>query len=215
MTMGVPNPHSIRDGVEGKHCSICKQWVPLTGYHKRARVTDGLNAVCKECAKAATRRWYAEHRQKMALYNRMYHAAHRKEANERRRQRWWAHRDEEMATHKAWAKVNKAAVMACIARKRSRYRLAAGTGYTTKEHIQARWELYGGRCWICGAPATAIDHVKPISKGGANWPCNLRPICKSCNSKKHAKWPFMNLNRKTLTITLQDTLPISTQYLLD
>ena len=37
---------------------------------------------------------------------------------------------------------------------------------------------------MCGTEATAIDHVKPIARGGSNWPANLRPACTPCNSRK-------------------------------
>jgi len=63
-------------------------------------------------------------------------------------------------------------------------------GMTTQEQLQARWDYYGNRCYICGAPAEATDHVIPLNKGGSDWPANLRPICKHCNSKKRDKWPY-------------------------
>lgn len=50
--------------------------------------------------------------------------------------------------------------------------------------------MWGNRCWVCGREYEAVDHVKPLSKGGANWPCNLRPICTKCNITKKARWPL-------------------------
>jgi 5-methylcytosine-specific restriction endonuclease McrA len=41
---------------------------------------------------------------------------------------------------------------------------------------------------MCGGPATSIDHVKPLSKGGQNLLANLRPACISCNARKGGKW---------------------------
>jgi hypothetical protein len=73
-------------------------------------------------------------------------------------------------------------------KRRARKRGAPGTSTTTA--IQLRRELYGNKCWICGETPGAIDHIKPLAKGGSNWPANLRPICKSCNSTKHATWPI-------------------------
>ncbi len=64
---------------------------------------------------------------------------------------------------------------------------APGYGYTTSEHIRLRWQMWGDRCYLCGAPAEATDHVIPLSRGGAHWPSNLRPICRSCNSAKKAR----------------------------
>ncbi|NAE18264.1 hypothetical protein GUJ16_13385 [Enterococcus hirae] len=43
---------------------------------------------------------------------------------------------------------------------------------------------------MCGHPASEIDHVKPLSRGGSAWPANLRPACRTCNSKKRARWPY-------------------------
>ena len=45
-------------------------------------------------------------------------------------------------------------------------------------------------CWMCGAEATEIDHVKPLSAGGSNWPANLRPACHPCNRAKSNHWPL-------------------------
>lgn len=55
---------------------------------------------------------------------------------------------------------------------------------------------YGNLCWICGGPGEQIDHVKPLSKGGAHCLANLRPACFRCNNKKRAMWP---LSQEVLT----------------
>ena len=57
-------------------------------------------------------------------------------------------------------------------------------GHATKEQVRWRIEMTGGMCYLCGDVATAIDHVIPLSRGGSNWPANMRPVCKRCNSKK-------------------------------
>lgn len=61
-------------------------------------------------------------------------------------------------------------------------------GFATPEQISARIAFYGHRCWMCGAPWRQIDHVKPLSKGGSNWPANLRPACRPCNGRKNNRW---------------------------
>lgn len=61
----------------------------------------------------------------------------------------------------------------------------------TLEQLQQRMAYYGNKCWICKvAPFEHVDHVKPLSKGGAHALCNLRPACATCNLRKRAKWPF-------------------------
>jgi len=49
------------------------------------------------------------------------------------------------------------------------------------------FEEYAGLCAYCQAPATTLDHVVPISQGGAHSKANLVPACKSCNSSKHTR----------------------------
>lgn len=90
-------------------------------------------------------------------------------------------------TNKLWRLNNPHKSQAIVHRRRTRLRNAPGASYTTGEHIRMRWEVWGNLCWICRAPAAATDHVIPLVKGGSHWPANLRPICKSCNSRKSAK----------------------------
>jgi len=68
-------------------------------------------------------------------------------------------------------------------------------GICTAEQLKARIDFYGGCCAYCGAVADTVDHVVPLERGGTNWPANLRPACRSCNSSKGDKhlgknwWP--------------------------
>ncbi len=41
-----------------------------------------------------------------------------------------------------------------------------------------------GTCQYCGSVATTIDHVRPVSKGGASTWDNLVAACWPCNNKK-------------------------------
>lgn len=75
-----------------------------------------------------------------------------------------------------------------VAGPRRRALEAAASGVVTAEQLNARVAYYGHRCWMCGAPWTCIDHVKPLAAGGSNWPANLRPACQSCNARKSANW---------------------------
>lgn len=81
--------------------------------------------------------------------------------------------------------------------QKRRVRVARGYVYDyAPEQIAARMAYFGHKCWMCGDPATALDHVKPVSKGGSDCPANFRPACKSCNSRKGARWyGVQNLSR--------------------
>ena len=169
--------------------------------------------------KAYAKAYYAAHREEAKAYAKAYRLAHQ---DERRAYRL-AHRDERQAYNKAWAaahpdeiraaseawrqanseqekarkaawqKANPKKKRACCARRRARKLGASGYGYTTSEHIAARWAFYGDLCYICDAPAEATDHVIPLARGGSHWSSNLRPICTSCNSKKGARAPLAAL----------------------
>lgn len=50
------------------------------------------------------------------------------------------------------------------------------------------WERDNFTCQACGAREyLTIDHIVPVSKGGANQPDNYQTLCGSCNSRKKAK----------------------------
>lgn len=58
-------------------------------------------------------------------------------------------------------------------------------GVCSREQLEARIAFYGWRCYLCTAPFQHVDHVIPLSRGGSNWPANLRPACATCNTRKH------------------------------
>ncbi len=64
---------------------------------------------------------------------------------------------------------------------------ASAPGSCSAAQLKSRFEFYGNRCAYCGGPAETADHVVALKRGGSNWPANIRPACKSCNSSKHAK----------------------------
>lgn len=47
--------------------------------------------------------------------------------------------------------------------------------------------LASGPCVYCDAPATSIDHVRPLARGGEEIEHNLVPACMDCNKSKHAR----------------------------
>jgi hypothetical protein len=54
---------------------------------------------------------------------------------------------------------------------------------------RALFDEWGGRCVMCGAPATCIDHIFPKVHGGIGAHANGQPMCSSCNSRKGARIP--------------------------
>lgn len=105
-----------------------------------------------------------------------------------RRKQWRNKRRRAMATPGSPRRVRELA-------KRNRERYGGKVpGVPTSGTLQDRLDYYGGRCWMCGADTYEVglhwDHVKPLSKGGADALCNLRPSCPTCNTAKSDQWPY-------------------------
>tara|TARA_R110000765_G_scaffold265862_1_gene365328 strand:- start:204 stop:923 length:720 start_codon:yes stop_codon:yes gene_type:complete len=99
-------------------------------------------------------------------------------------------RDQDKARRAKDPQKHRAKGRAGAQKRKARTLKAEGWDYATVEKLQARWDMFGGKCWMCCRPADAMDHVKPLAAGGSNFPSNQRPACTSCNSRKHAKWPY-------------------------
>lgn len=54
----------------------------------------------------------------------------------------------------------------------------------SRTEIFRRWR---NLCGYCGAWATHMDHITPLSKGGADKESNVIPACQNCNLTKGAK----------------------------
>lgn len=79
--------------------------------------------------------------------------------------------------------------------RRSAERRGASVSHgVTRAGLAGKLVVWGGRCWICRSAlddtTLTWDHVKPVSKGGVDILANLRPCCRSCNSRKGNKWPL-------------------------
>lgn len=75
-------------------------------------------------------------------------------------------------------------------RRRRAKRRGATIGQFGFQDLELRTKQWGEACWMCGGPNEEIDHVKPLSVGGAHALSNLRPSCQACNRRKWADWPI-------------------------
>tara|TARA_R110000824_G_scaffold270470_1_gene458925 strand:- start:176 stop:715 length:540 start_codon:yes stop_codon:yes gene_type:complete len=151
---------------------------------KRAATQKKYREANREQETVRSKKYREENPEKYAAYQKKY-----SESNP----------EQVAASVKKYREANPETLRACTLRRRARMHGAAGWSYTTASHVSARWEAFGGRCWMCGGEATATDHVKPISKGGAHWPSNLRPACAGCNLSKQAKWPYPTTTQQETT----------------
>lgn len=185
-----------------KRCKTCLFDKPFDAFYNEPRVKDGRTAHCIECCnkRDATwrnanplrnyeyqREWRLANAEHVLAGNRQWRAANREKSNGYSRKWARANREKVRARTQRWAQQNRARVQLYAQERRARETGADGT--CTPLQLQARIDFYGGCCWLCAVPYQAIDHVISLKEGGTNWPSNLRPICKSCNSAKGAKNP--------------------------
>ncbi len=125
-------------------------------------------------------------------YQKAYREAHRAEKNVAARARHKINAEQDNARHSAWRKAHPDEARAIDGRRWGRRHQAFTIPFTVRQ-LAEKMAYWGNRCWICGGPEEARDHVKPLAKGGAHVLVNLRPICNTCNSSKGAKWPLPQL----------------------
>jgi 5-methylcytosine-specific restriction endonuclease McrA len=194
-----------------RRCSACGQTFPETTEFFCARVSrpGKFYGRCRRCETTIVRAHQValgdEHRRRARAEYRRNHDRHLV----RGRARYAQHRRRLIAKSRAWNVANAERFRENVRRshrkhhvKRSAYmrkwyaenpsrrwerRVGLAVGFCTREQLDARIAYYGHQCYRCFGPYDAIDHVIPLAKGGTNWPANLRPICRRCNSRKHTR----------------------------
>lgn len=225
--MAIPQPTVVSDSLETKTCTKCGESKPESEfpYSSARRKHEARCRACKsDYAREYHAKWRAKPENKAAANLRS--AQWRLDNLERERElnRKWRLENPEVkrATSKAWYESVGRARLDPVRRaeahkrwresnpdrfaelnrlnvKRRRARMAQVLIIPfTPDQLAARMAFYGGKCWICKVAASdGLDHVKPISKGGAHILANLRPACKSCNSSKNNAWPWREYGNRS------------------
>jgi 5-methylcytosine-specific restriction endonuclease McrA len=113
----------------------------------------------------------------------------------RRKHREWKRNNSELVreqSRRAYAKDPEKFIARAKEAGHKRRALERGAGSTGV--TRAQWaevlERHSNRCVYCQVEGRmTMDHVVPISRGGAHDPSNIVPACKSCNSKKYNRLP--------------------------
>ncbi len=192
-----------------KRCTGCGQDLPRTPeyFHAHRSQSDGFRSQCKTCRQEKPWRPPDQHsrdnineRQRAYRLRRIEIAReyqHRYEASDRGRETHSAYR----ASHSEAIRERQRRYYASdhgrerfrSARRRRRARKHNALGTHTPEDIQAQYERQKGRCYYCNVQVQwgqhHIEHVVPLSRGGADDMSNIVIACKPCNLKKHNKLP--------------------------
>ena len=192
-----------------KWCPRCETERPVSEFPRHRSKPDGLYSCCKPCKRAAAAEWKAtadptgeRHRAYVRKHRDKNIERHRRRERENKKRQKLQDPEGVRARRKAWEAQNRDVLRAAWklnTHTRRAQKRANGAVPFTADQLDQRIAYYGYRCWICGADHEAIDHVKPLSKGGPHMLANLRPICTSCNSSKGAEWPLVTTNPKGAT----------------
>lgn len=209
----IPQPIQLTLPFEGKVCTRCQTWKPLTEF---GREHAGHLARCKVCYNAACRAYNAQHLEAARARRRKWSEAHPEKQraaiarwNERNRTRrkarlkaWWdAHPDyyaewkernrakwKEYHFHHQRAYRKRHPNYCKLAQHRRRARIKLSGGVITHAEWEAMKAHYNYTCLCCGRREPDIkltlDHVIPIVAGGPNVISNAQPLCGTCNSTK-------------------------------
>ena len=200
-------PHRFAfDGTELKWCNYGKHWVSLCSINV---LKGGWSGYCKNCMKI-----YDKSRPK-SKYNKEYQKQYYKEHLSYFKQYYQDNKEKMKVQTKQWqekhpeknaeycrreyvknkerhARYNEEHREAINAKRRERYAKNPGPWLERakrKRKIErdARQVIFGDVCYLCGKPGEAIDHIKPLAKGGTGSFANKASICNSCNSEKSDK----------------------------
>lgn len=129
-----------------------------------------------------------------AAYKRDWYYKHRDLCIERTRQQYQSNIEYKKDWAKKYRETNKDKIKASKSAAKSlrRARMAKAEGSHTKKDILELIYLQEYRCAYCGITLYddyQVDHIMPISRGGANSPDNLCIACGDCNNSKKNKTP--------------------------
>lgn len=189
-----------------KTCTRCGIMKAPSEYYRNPSNRDRLDKMCKECKKAATRRWKAENRDRARATDRRWREQNRERSNahyrkwrlnnrEKHRElcRRWnaANRDRCKENLVRWKEANPARLAEWHRQRRAR--LSVGPRYS-EEEWHALLATFGYRCVACGVEARNTpegfltpDHVVPVCMAGPNTIDNIQPLCLDCNRRKNGR----------------------------
>jgi len=203
---------TIRNGLDGKICTGCGEWKPISEFHRKLHSRDGHRSACKVCTNASNKRRADQNREWERERQRAYYIAHKEErrayrmANAERQRafykQWFKKNQERMREYgreyyrvhpevarkagRKWEAANRDKRRAIDRRRRARKQQAEGE--FTNQEWQALKAFYNHTCLRCDKREPEIqltaDHVIPLSKGGSNYISNIQPLCGSCNNAK-------------------------------
>lgn len=200
---------------KNKYCGICKTIKPLEDYYTDNRREDGRQTRCKACVKQyyednkQKRQEYARVHSKEEYVKECRRERDKRPDVKKKKadgdKRYREENKEQIAVnHRRWAAQNRhnlnayykqwrmdnlehARMSHRIVMQRRRARLEGVENTLTKEQIKELFDQQKFCSWCYSEENLSLDHIQPISKGGAHSVNNIMILCRNCNSSKGDK----------------------------
>lgn len=201
--------------LETKSCAKCGQTKALDEFYSDPNGKGGRRSVCKVCWRALSkarkqanpekvkeqyRRYYEVNAERIKAKDRAYRAANKevwrrfyeKNAEKRKaytRQYRLSNLDKVNDSRRDWRKNNIEHVRMKARDYAHRRRLLKSSGQFSPAEWREIKQRQGGRCFYCEKKTKMleIEHVIPLSRGGAHAASNIVAACRPCNAKKGVK----------------------------
>jgi 5-methylcytosine-specific restriction endonuclease McrA len=152
----------------------------------RRLVSNGACLACGREAAAHERLTRPEARKRAKA---AYMARHPERVLQQARETYGRRKERMNLLHKAWFAKNPHKRREHEAARRAK---AAGKDGYTAADVERLLALQKSRCVYCKRSIKTkfhVDHIMPLSKGGANDAKNIQLLCQPCNQTKHARHP--------------------------
>lgn len=168
-----------------RQCAMCGERKPLTeAFDRDKKSPGGRRSRCKACRGAYMKIYYAENRDARRDYARMWYSENLEEIRERDRARYERDREKRIS-----------AATEAVHLRRQRIKTSVPDRGITREALRA---IHGDECRYCGKTMTfksvrkgqfradlaTIEHLIPLSKGGAHTFANTCLACWECNIRR-------------------------------
>ncbi len=185
------NGHQCKDCYREYNREYNRQWRKrnkerISEYNKHYRV-ENKDAI-KEYRKEYMKRYYKRNKEIIAKSHKQWY-----KKNPGYNKKYYLdpdNKERKTKTNKRWKINNPEKVRLYGVNRKAAQRGASGS--FRKEDILTIYEKQRGLCFYCGASLKDnyhIDHFIPLSKGGTNYPSNLRLACQACNLMKNNRVP--------------------------
>lgn len=157
-----------------KACRSCGETLPTSEFY------SGRGS-CKGCVKAKVK---ARREADLDAARAREREAVRRKDHKAARRRWIeAHPEQAAAARRRWRAENREKVAQYEAKRRA-LKSGSQVAPVSYEVLRAAYSA----CYLCGEPLAGrpvhMDHVVPLSAGGAHTEANLRPVHVPCNLRK-------------------------------